>query len=99
MALPSPDHPLGAIVALTGRLASMTHSQAFQIVRLNGGTPRRAVTKATRILVVGQLGWPLSPDGTPSPNLQRARRYGVRVASERQFLEWAGKAAPSIEPR
>ena len=51
------------------------------------------------MLVIGQLSLPLLPDAMPSTNLQRARSYGVRVVSERQFLEWAGKAPASTEFR
>src|SRR5262249_15832003 len=91
---PAPS-PLQRSVAFTGRLASMKREGAFALVRKQGGTPRRGLTKKTAILVVGELGWPLLPDGKPSKSLSLAKSFGIAVASERQFLEWAGKAIPS----
>ncbi|MPZ59244.1 MAG: tetratricopeptide repeat protein [Rhizobiales bacterium] len=87
--------PLQCIVAFTGRFAAMKREDAFALVRKYGGTPRRGVTKKTCILVVGELGWPLLPNGEPSKSLGLAKSYGVRIASERQFLEWTGRAVPN----
>src|SRR5262249_57539642 len=84
----------GSSVAFTGRLASMKRADAFALVRERGGNPREGVTKRTDVLIVGEFGWPLVDDGRPSNSLAQARSYGVPVASERQFLEWVGKAAP-----
>ena len=81
-------------IAFTGRLACMTRAEAFELVRQHGGTPSRAVTRQTNVLVVGELGWPLMDDGRPSNKLSRASAYGVPVVSERRFLEWIGKAVP-----
>jgi tetratricopeptide (TPR) repeat protein len=91
--------PFQRSVAFTGRLASMKREEAFALVRAKGGTPRRGLTKKTSILVVGELGWPLLPDGKPSKSLSLAKSYGVAIASERQFLEWAGRAVPSEQAR
>jgi tetratricopeptide (TPR) repeat protein len=85
---------LQGTVAFSGRLASMKREEAFALVRRHGGTPRRGVTRTTAILVVGELGWPLLPDGKPSNSLSIAKSYGVPIASERRFLEWAGRATP-----
>ena len=81
-------------VAFTGRLACMTRSEAFEVVRQHGGAPSQAVTKRTNLLIVGELGWPLLDDGRPSNKLTRATTYGIPVVSERRFLEWIGKAVP-----
>jgi len=81
-------------VAFTGRLACMSRAEAFAVVRQRGGTPSETVTKQTKLLIVGELGWPLLDDGRPSNKLSRATIYGIPVASERRFLEWIGKAAP-----
>jgi tetratricopeptide (TPR) repeat protein len=70
----------------------MKREEAFALVRQHGGTPRRGLTKKTGVLVVGELGWPLLPDGRPSKSLALAKSYGVTIASERRFLEWAGRA-------
>jgi hypothetical protein len=53
------------------------------------------VTKRTKLLIVGELGWPLLDDGRPSNKLSRATAYGVPIVSERRFLEWIGKAIPN----
>jgi tetratricopeptide (TPR) repeat protein len=97
---PEPDSsPFQRRVAFTGRLASMKREEAFALVRRKGGTPRRGLTRKTDILVVGELGWPLLPDGQPSKSLALARSYGVPIACERQFLEWAGRAPPDDQVR
>jgi tetratricopeptide (TPR) repeat protein len=85
---------LKSSVAFTGRLACMTRAEAFEVVRQHGGTPSQTVTKRTKLLIVGELGWPLLDDGRPSNKLARARSYGVPVVSERRFLEWTGKFIP-----
>src|SRR5712691_327965 len=99
MASQQDSSPFQRIVAFTGRLASMKREEAFALVRGKGGTPRRGVTKKTDILVVGELGWPLLPDGQPSKSLGLAKSYGVAIASERRFLEWAGRAAPDDQAK
>jgi tetratricopeptide (TPR) repeat protein len=81
-------------VAFTGRLACMTRAEAFEVVRQRGGTPSQTVTMGTKLLIVGELGWPLLDDGRPSNKLSRATAYGIPVASERRFLEWIGIAVP-----
>jgi hypothetical protein len=81
-------------VAFTGRLACMTRAEAFGVVAQRGGMPSPAVTKRTKLLIVGELGWPLLDDGRPSNKLSRASAYGVPIVSERRFLEWIGKVIP-----
>jgi hypothetical protein len=85
---------LKSSVAFTGRLACMSRAEAFEIVRQSGGTPSPDVTKRTKVLVVGELGWPLLDDGHPSNKLSRATEYGIPIVSERRFLEWVGKTVP-----
>jgi tetratricopeptide (TPR) repeat protein len=99
MAADPDTSPLHGTIAFTGRLASMKRDEAFALVRKQHGTPRRGVTKTTDVLIVGELGWPLLPDGRPSKSLALAQSYGVTVASERQFLEWAGKSVPDEQTR
>ena len=69
------------------------------MVRERGGTPRRGVTRQTGLLIVGGLGWPLLANGRPSNSLAHAKSYGVPIVSERQFLEWIGKAAPQDQAK
>jgi tetratricopeptide (TPR) repeat protein len=99
MAADPDTSPLSGSVAFTGRLASMKREEAFALVRKQHGTPRRGVTRKTDVLIVGELGWPLLPDGRPSKSLALAQDYGITIASERQFLEWTGKAVPDEQVR
>ncbi len=77
----------------------MKRADAFALVRDRGGIPRRGVTKETGVLIVGELGWPLLDDGRPSNSLKQAQSHGVPIASERQFLEWLGKAVPEDQAK
>lgn len=77
----------------------MKRADAFALVRRHGGKPREGVTKNTQVLIVGELGWPLLDDGRPSNSLAQAKSYGVPIASERQFLEWAGKSVPDEQTK
>src|SRR5271166_5217353 len=86
---------LKSSVAFTGRLACMSRAEAFEVVRQHGGTPSPAVTKRTKLLIVGELGWPLLDDGRPSNKLSQANAYGIPIVSERRFLEWIGVAVPN----
>jgi tetratricopeptide (TPR) repeat protein len=86
---------LTTVVSFTGRLACMSRAEAFAVVRQHGGTPNAGVTKRTKVLVVGELGWPLLDDGRPSNKLTQANAYGIPVVSERRFLEWIGVAVPN----
>ena len=85
---------LASSIAFTGRLACMSRTEAFDVVRQRGGTPSPAVTRRTQVLIVGELGWPLLDDGRPSNKLSRATALGILIVSERRFLEWVGKAVP-----
>jgi len=85
---------LASSIAFTGRLACMSRTEAFDVVRQRGGTPSPAVTRRTQVLIVGELGWPLLDDGRPSNKLSRATALGIPIVSERRFLEWVGKAVP-----
>jgi tetratricopeptide (TPR) repeat protein len=90
---------LSGTIAFTGRLASMRRSEAFVLVREHGGTPRRGITKMTRVLIVGELGWPLLDNGQPSKSLNLAKSYNVEIVSERRFLEWLGRSIPDDQLR
>src|SRR6516225_2573896 len=83
---------LKSSVAFTGRLACMSRAEAFDVVRRRGGTPSPEVTKHTKVLVVGELGWPLLDDGRPSNKLSRATALGIPIISEQRFLEWVDKS-------
>jgi tetratricopeptide (TPR) repeat protein len=89
----------GGVIAFTGRLASMKRAEAFALVSEHGGQPREGVTKDTRVLIVGELGWPLQDDGRPSNSLATAKSYRIPIVNERRFLEWVGKSAPQEQAK
>ena len=60
-------------VVFTGTLASMTHQRAWEFVELHGGQAAQHVSRQTTLLVVGEEGWPLEADGSPSVNLSQAQ--------------------------
>jgi tetratricopeptide (TPR) repeat protein len=89
----------GGVIAFTGRLASMKRAEAFALVSQHGGKPREGVTKDTRVLIIGELGWPLQDDGRPSNSLATAKTYGIPIVNERRFLEWVGKSIPQEQAK
>jgi len=97
--LPTPgDSPLplaGESVTFTGTLASMTHRQGLQLVERHGGRPMGHVSGQTTILVVGEEGWPLEPDGNPSVKLTLAKELQeqgkpLRILAESDWLNFLG---------
>jgi tetratricopeptide (TPR) repeat protein len=100
-ALPPTDADLilrGERVAFTGTLASMTHRQAAELVEKHGGQPVTHISQQTTLLVVGEEGWPLEPDGQPSVKLVQAqasqqRGQPLRILSESEWL-----TALNLEP-
>jgi tetratricopeptide (TPR) repeat protein len=77
----------------------MKRAEAFALVTSHGGRPREGVTKDTRLLIVGELGWPLQDDGRPSNSLATARSYKIPIVAERRFLEWVGKSVPETQTK
>ncbi len=77
----------------------MKRAEAFALVAAHGGKPREGVTKNTRCVIVGELGWPLQDDGRPSRSLATAKSYGVPIVSERRFLEWVGRSLPEEQAK
>ena len=57
------------------------------------------ICASTRVLIVGELGWPLQEDGQPSNCLTTAKSYGIPIVSERPFLEWVGKSSPEEQAK
>lgn len=89
----------GERIAFTGTLASMTHRQAMDLVEEHGGTSSQHVSHQTTLLVLGEEGWPLEPDGKISVKLDQAQQFHdkgepVRIVSESEWLAMLG-----IEPR
>ncbi len=73
----------------------MTHQQAHDLAQQHGGTATQHVSRQTTMLVVGEEGWPLEPDGHPSVKLQDASRLQqeglpLRIVSESDWLRLLG---------
>lgn len=89
----------GERVAFTGTLASMTHRQAMELIEQHGGAPMNYVGQLTSLLVVGEEGWPLEPDGLPSVKLELARQLHdkgepIQILSESEWLKLLGIEPP-----
>ncbi len=92
---------VGKRVAFTGQLASMTRSEAAELVRADGGTFVTSVTRKTAALVIGQDGYPLRKDGTLSNKLEMAKRLhlegcDVAIVTEEGFLQSLGLEDTSV---
>ncbi|MAF20768.1 MAG: hypothetical protein CMI55_03745 [Parcubacteria group bacterium] len=68
---------LGSSFVLTGELDSLTREQAKTKIRQLGGDVPNSVSKNTDYLVLGQ---------EPGSKYQKARKLGVKVIKEREFL-------------
>lgn len=96
--------PVLARVSFTGQLASITRKEARELVQAAGGQTDATVSRRTTMLVVGMDGWPLLPSGEIASKLQKAeelREAGapIRIASEEEFLEAAGRRERQPELR
>jgi DNA ligase (NAD+) len=74
----------GKEFVITGKLASSTRSEAEAKVKALGGTAGSNVTKKTGYLVVGE---------DPGSKLDKARKLGIAVLTEEEFLKMIGKAS------
>jgi tetratricopeptide (TPR) repeat protein len=94
---PAVDRELlkGKQVAFTGRLASMSRAEAAALVRAHGGLFVSTISRRTSVLVVGQDGWPLQPDGRLSNKLRKTQSlqragHRITVLSEEDLLARIG---------
>ena len=97
-AMPNCCTSLGkALVAFTGRLASMKRDEAFALVRQQGGTPRRGLTKTTarprrrRARLAAAAGRPAVEE--PEPRKVLRRRDRQRAAVPRMGRQGASRAS------
>jgi len=77
----------------------MTHRQAMELVEQHGGAAMQFVGQLTSLLVVGEEGWPLEPDGLPSTKLEHARQLhdkgeSIQIVSESEWLKLLGMEPP-----
>jgi len=72
----------GITFVLTGALDSITRVEAHKRIRLLGGHPSLSVSRKTDYLVVG---------ANPSSKLDKAKKLGVKIIYERQFLQMTQK--------
>ena len=82
-------------LSFTATLASMTHQRAHQLTAEHGGVATTNVSRQTTVLVVGEEGWPLEPDGSPSLKLQQATAWqqegsSIRIVKESEWLATLG---------
>ena len=94
----------GERVSFTGTLASMTHRQAQQIVVEKGGVAMPHVSKQVTLLVIGEEGWPLEPDGRASQKLQQVTEWlregcDIRLLNESEWLHLLGLSENRQEVR
>lgn len=85
----------GERVAFTGTLASMTHEAARQLVEEHGGTSTDHASRQTTMLVVGEEGWPLDPNGEPSRAFQHVTEWiaeglPIQLVRESDWLHLLG---------
>src|SRR5581483_8632487 len=93
-----PELLRGKQVAFTGRLASLTRTEAVDLVNAYGGTYVRSLNRRTSFLIVGQEGRPLQKDGRLTRNLQRAQALQRAGASIVILLEYEWLARLGMEP-
>ncbi len=78
----------GHIVVVTGKLHRFARrSDAHDLIRQNGGTVAEAVSRSTTILIVGE---------EPGSKVEDARRLGVRMITEDEFLAMV-RLSPSTQ--
>jgi len=82
----------GETVAFTGTLASMTHREAIRLVEQFGGRATQTVSGTTTMLIIGEEGWPLEPDGGTSQKLQQTMQLvaagtDARILAESDWLQ------------
>ena len=71
----------GKIFVLTGSLKSITRPEAEKKIRLLGGHPSNSVSGQTNYLVAGS---------EPGSKLDKAKKLGIKIISEKEFLELIG---------
>lgn len=89
----------GERVAFTGTLASMTHETACKLAAEHGGVATQSVSRRSTLLVIGEEGWPIEPDGKPSQKLLQVEDWNaagesIRIVNESDWLRLIGLRDP-----
>lgn len=87
----APHWLAGRRVALAGRLASLTRTEAARLVEAHGGILARSIARTPAALIVGRSGWPSAKNGRMSRKLWKAMRlveqgHDVRIIPEEELL-------------
>ena len=72
------DKLAGKTIVVTGTLENLSRQQAEQAIRQAGGKPSSSVSKKTDFVLAGE---------NPGSKLDKARKLGVDVIDEKQFLK------------
>ena len=84
----------GKVIALVGRLASMSHGMAAAEIARRGGTARRGLARGADVAVVGHGAHTLLRSGRLDRMLAKADALGLACLSENALLAAAGLRAP-----
>ncbi len=68
----------GKTFVITGTLKSMSRNKAEKEIRFQGGHPSGSLSKQTDFLVTGK---------EPGSKLEKARKLGIKIIGEKEFLE------------
>lgn len=77
------DKLAGKTIVVTGTLENFSRQQAEQAIKEAGGKSASSVSKKTDFVLAGD---------NPGSKLDKARKLGIRVIDERQFLKMIGRA-------
>ena len=72
----------GLVFVFTGALKSMTRHEAEELVKSEGGSVASSVSKKVNYVVVGEK---------PGSKLEKAKRLGVKIINEEEFLKLVGR--------
>jgi DNA ligase (NAD+) len=78
----------GKVIVLTGTLPTLSRDEAAELVREAGGDVTNSVSKNTDYVVAGE---------SAGSKLDKARELGVKILSEKEFLEMLGTPPEETE--